>query len=114
WKDALELPDDKSRSDAETRQRLRELFERLRRNYGPALEYYHRHLEILLSFVGWARISRKEKNEYLRLLHAQLSEEELFVYAAYRDDPDAGQRLRELLEDLKKANLHMDFLEKAQ
>lgn len=82
---------------------------RLQADYGPALEYYHRHLSVLLRFIGWAPISCKEKNKYLDLLHAQLSFEELFLHAAFRRSV-AGEDLKQLEDGLGSKGLALDFL----
>ena len=44
-----------------------------------ALAHYNRHLTVLLELIGSADISIAEKNDYLRVLHAQLSEDQLIV-----------------------------------
>jgi hypothetical protein len=74
--------------------------ERLYHDYGVTLDYYFRHLEVILLFINKSKLRSKERESYLSLLQAQMSNEELWVFEKYRNEP-RGRYVDMLANSLK-------------
>lgn len=73
------------------------------------VQSYHRHLTVLVELIGSAGISDKETNDYLRVLHAQLSEAELvFIRGCRKFAP--GEELKRVVDKLDRNGLDVRFL----
>ncbi len=73
------------------------------------LRHYHVHLRTLLTLIHSARIFHAEKNDYLKILHAQLSEAELAVIKGCRSFP-VGKSLKLMVDEMYKDRLEVEFL----
>ena len=73
------------------------------------LQHYHRHLRVLLELIRSSAIRKDEKNDYLRVVHAQLSEDQLNIIRKCGEF-DLGKDLKGVVGGLKEQGLNVDFL----